>query len=95
MFSNSLMIMQYHGMANFCLNFSKNSFLEQLYHKAKLFIILMNFSDLDECDFNASTCHSNARCSNTIGSYHCNCDTGFIGDGFNCTGNVHELYKTH
>ena len=29
-------------------------------------------------------CSSNATCIDTIHSYECNCDRGFIGDGFVC-----------
>ena len=48
--------------------------------------ICVSFSilDVDECSNN--TCHSNATCNNTIGSFHCTCKKGFTGDGRNCTG---------
>lgn len=52
---------------------------------------LCNISDINECHHNTSTCHSNAECSNSIGSYNCNCDTGFIGNGMNCKG-ILSLY---
>ena len=28
----------------------------------------------------------NGNCTNFVGSYLCNCDPGFSGDGVNCTG---------
>ena len=31
-------------------------------------------------------CHANATCTNTIGSYICDCDEGYDGNGTNCTG---------
>ena len=43
--------------------------------------------DFDECVMNMSRCDENANCSNTDGSYNCSCNHGYMGDGFNCTGN--------
>ena len=43
--------------------------------------------DIDECKTNLCSCHVNADCLNTIGSYVCRCHTGYIGDGTNCDGN--------
>ena len=40
-------------------------------------------SDVDECL--SDPCDSNATCSNTAGSYICECNTGFSGSGFTCT----------
>ena len=41
--------------------------------------------DVNECDEETADCHSNATCSNTVGSYDCTCVLGYSGDGFNCT----------
>ena len=44
-------------------------------------------SDFNECDSENVTCHENAECFNTEGSYKCICRPGFTGDGLiNCTG---------
>ena len=31
-------------------------------------------------------CHVNAECTNTNGSYTCNCNNGYDGDGISCQG---------
>ncbi|XP_066597515.1 multiple epidermal growth factor-like domains protein 8 isoform X2 [Prorops nasuta] len=42
--------------------------------------------DVDECDLGLHDCHPNAVCTNTHGSYSCQCKQGFNGDGKkNCT----------
>ena len=41
-------------------------------------------SDVNECV--NSTCDSNATCTNTIGSFLCNCNYGLSGDGTYCVG---------
>ena len=43
------------------------------------------YLDIDECT-ESNTCHSNATCNNTIGSFICACDRGYNGDGVNCSG---------
>merc|ERR1711931_601468 len=39
--------------------------------------------DVDECP--RDPCHPNATCTNTHGGYKCDCNNGFLGDGFNCS----------
>ena len=43
-------------------------------------------SDIDECAMKTSNCDSDARCTNTEGSFNCSCNRGYQGDGLNCTG---------
>ena len=43
-------------------------------------------SDINECQENTDTCHDNATCSNTEGSFDCQCKQGYTGDGINCAG---------
>ena len=37
-----------------------------------------------------STCHNNATCTNTIGSYQCNCNAGHSGNGTHCDGKLQK-----
>ena len=39
---------------------------------------------INECD-SPGTCHDNATCSDTFGSFTCACNSGFVGDGLNCS----------
>ncbi len=43
-------------------------------------------SDIDECTDNGHNCNANAVCNNTLGSFICICNGGYIGNGINCTG---------
>ena len=47
--------------------------------------------DIDECNWN--TCDLNATCTNTIGSYMCDCFSGFSGDGKDCYGKLIQKYR--
>ena len=49
--------------------------------------------DVDECSLNTHDCDMNADCTNTIGSFNCTCDVGFIGDGVTCTGRYLGIVK--
>ena len=40
-------------------------------------------SDIDECS--SWPCHTDATCNNTAGSYSCDCNPGYTGNGFTCT----------
>ena len=43
-------------------------------------------SDIDECTAGTASCDADATCTNTVGSYTCACNSGYSGDGTNCTG---------
>ena len=53
----------------------------------KLTMSLFAVPDINECTTNTHNCHDNANCTNTNGSFACECWNGFTGDGKNCTGN--------
>ncbi|XP_072035556.1 uncharacterized protein [Amphiura filiformis] len=40
---------------------------------------------IDECTTNTDTCHANATCTNTVGSFTCSCNDGYGGNGITCT----------
>jgi len=44
-------------------------------------------TDINECDRegNALLCDTNSDCTDTEGSYVCQCNHGYTGDGFTCT----------
>lgn len=42
--------------------------------------------DVNECYLGIDDCHKNAKCINTWGSYKCQCESGYSGDGKTCTG---------
>nr|XP_039250733.1 protein eyes shut homolog [Styela clava] len=40
--------------------------------------------DIDECVIGWHTCHDDSICTNTIGSFTCECISGYVGDGITC-----------
>ena len=54
------------------------SFFNQL-----LFVICIIFLDINECS--SKPCHLNATCTDNEGSFHCECNIGYNGTGFNCS----------
>ncbi|KAL9972572.1 hypothetical protein ACROYT_G018902 [Oculina patagonica] len=50
--------------------------------------------DLDECGKNGHSCHQNGVCTNTYGSYSCQCASGYSGDGRTCT-DIDECSSSH
>ncbi len=46
----------------------------------------MIISDIDECSEGSNTCDQSANCTNTNGSFKCECKIGYLGDGHTCTG---------
>ena len=51
-----------------------------------IYIYIYICIDIIECDLGTDMCNENATCQNTIGSYDCTCNAGFIGNGVECIG---------
>ena len=55
------------------------------------------FSDIDECFENTHSCVNDANCTNTDGSFICQCGFGFVGDGRStgtgCNGNKIDFLR--
>ena len=46
--------------------------------------------DIDECLLDTHLCDPFSTCINNFGSYDCDCNNGFTGDGFTCS-DIDEL----
>ena len=62
--------------------------LLEIFSLSPLFLSLLSYSlkDLDECNGDNNKCHAESICTNTFGSYSCECSAGYTGDGRNCIG---------
>ena len=49
-------------------------------------LVLNVNADNDECTMGTNNCHANAECTNTPGSFSCDCVQGYSGDGVDCIG---------
>ena len=45
-----------------------------------------SLADIDECSRDTYPCDTNANCTNSIGSFSCNCHIGYSGSGTTCEG---------
>lgn len=48
------------------------------------FYFIFFFKDDNECA--RTICHEHATCHDTVGSFRCECNEGFTGDGLDCQG---------
>ena len=51
------------------------------YYKKNVFL-----ADINECTAGTNNCHPDATCTNNIGSFTCECNNGYYGDGTMCWG---------
>lgn len=55
-----------------------------------------NCTDIDECaDPGLNNCDINANCTNNNGSFSCECNEGYVGDGVNCFDFDECVYGDH
>lgn len=65
-----------------------------LVHKSFLRLIILCFTDADECADGSHDCDVNADCNNIAGSYTCSCKPTYFGNGKYCT-SFREFYVCH
>ncbi|XP_072017455.1 lactadherin-like [Amphiura filiformis] len=46
---------------------------------------MLQSTNIDECAISSDNCDANAGCTNTVGSFICECNAGYSGDGVTCT----------
>jgi hypothetical protein len=56
-------------------------------------VLTFLFVDFNECGNHTDNCSAVATCINTVGSYNCSCNNGYIGNGFECEGGSHRSDK--
>ena len=56
--------------------------------ETRVILLMLNefSSDIDECTTGTDNCDARAVCTNTVGSFTCVCQTGYIGNGVTCSG---------
>ena len=47
--------------------------------------------DINECEIGQNECHTDAICTDTFGSYECNCKESFFGDGKICISEINKI----
>ena len=60
----------------------------------KLLDIMILHADVHECDVDRDNCSTNAICINSIGSYICQCQSGYTGSGVTCNGTKISYFLT-
>ena len=67
-----------------CMHYTNNAIIA--IHNSFLSAFCLNFADIDECS--SSPCGH--TCTNTVGSFVCSCNDGYVldSDGLSCNGAV-------
>ncbi|CAH1799684.1 unnamed protein product [Owenia fusiformis] len=63
--------------------------------KSYEFLCESQLVDIDECAQGTHNCHQDANCTNTDGSFGCNCNPGYSGDGVTCADDDECTLNTH
>ncbi len=58
----------------------------------ELIVTIHSYTDTDECAAGLDNCHPNATCSNSVGSFSCDCYDDFFGDGNICIPGMYDNY---
>lgn len=58
-----------------------------VFSSSSIFIVV----DIDECSAKSHDCDPLATCINTNGSFKCDCNEGYTGDGKSCSGKFEDL----
>lgn len=53
--------------------------------------IVISLTDIDECTTKTHNCSENATCTDTAGSFVCECKAGFTGNGTYCQGKANAV----
>ena len=61
-------------------------------HSLTIIAQLETFSDINECAIGTDNCHSRAMCTNTHGSFMCNCRSGYSGNGVTYCDGIATFY---
>ena len=64
-----------------------------LFNYLFLFSFFISFIDIDECTLQTDACSANSVCTNVDGSFNCECQPGFTGDGETCNGRLIKNIK--
>ena len=56
-----------------------------------ILVVILFIVDIDECE--DEPCHMNAFCTNSEGSFSCQCNVGYQGNGSVCIGMLYHLVQ--
>lgn len=59
------------------------------------YLLVLFYSDKNECDSQVTGCSPHATCADTDGSFTCQCKPGYYGNGFKCAGKNFSFISNH